>query len=88
MEEGKILKVRVSLPFLFDLDDVFDYGLDTFGQRQAEYYENKIWGLIGGLQKNYLLFPECRHIPTRSKMYRWIILESHLIIYRITKEEV
>jgi hypothetical protein len=42
------------------------------------------------LHKNLhrLLFSECRHLPTKSKMYRWIVLESHLIIYRITIKEV
>ena len=88
MAEGKKLQVKISLAFLFDLDGVFNYGQETFGRRQAENYENEIWELIERLSNSYHLFPECRHLPTRSKMYRWIILDAHLIIYRITKEEV
>jgi len=29
-------------------------------------------------------YPECRHLATKSRMYRNIILDAHLIIYRIT----
>lgn len=88
MEETKELQVRLSKEFNFDLDDIYQYGVVTFGIRQAEIYENEIWQLIERLSFSYLLFPECRHLATKSKMYRWIILEAHLIIYRITENEV
>lgn len=88
MEKEKRLPVKISLAFLLDLDDVFNYGLETFGRKQAESYENEIWELIELLPTSYHLFPECRHLITRSKMYRWIILDAHLIIYKITNEEV
>ncbi len=77
MEKEKRLPVKVSKTFLLDLEDVFDYGLVTFGLMQAESYENEIWDLIETLPNNYYLFPECRHLPTKSKMYRWIIW-SHI----------
>lgn len=88
MAEGKRLPVRISLAFLLDLDEVFNYGLETFGRKQAANYENEILELIERLPTSYHLFPECRHLPTKSKIYRWIILDPHLIIYRITNEEV
>jgi plasmid stabilization system protein ParE len=88
VEEAKKLPVRVSKEFSFDLDNVYQYGIDTFGIRQAELYENEIWKLVEGLSHNWSFFSECRHLPTKSKMYRWIILESHLIIYRITATEI
>ncbi len=88
MEEEKKLPVRVSMEFNFDLDYVFNCGIETFGIRQAELYENEIWKLVDGLSYNWPFFSECRHLPTKSKMYRWIILESHLIVYRITDTEI
>ena len=88
MEKKKKFPVRVSREFNFDLDNVYTYGIDTFGVRQAELYENEIWKLVEGLSLNWPFFSECRHLPTKSKMYRWIILESHLIIYRITGKEI
>lgn len=88
MEETKELQVKLSKEFNFDLDDIFQYGVETFGIDQAEKYENEIWQLVERLSHNYLLFPECHHLPTKSKMYRWIILETHLIIYRIATPEI
>ena len=88
MEEEKKLPVKVSKVFNSDLDDIYQYSLDTFGILQAELYENEIWKLVEGLSTNWPLFSECRYLPTKSKMYRWIILESHLIIYRITDKEI
>ena len=88
MEERKKLQVRLSEKFNNDLDDVYQYGADTFGLAQAKIYEDKIWQLVNILSVNYFLFPECRHIPTKSKMYRWIILDAHLIIYCITENKV
>jgi hypothetical protein len=40
------------------------------------------------LDSNYTVYPECRHIPTKSRMYRNIILDAHLIIYRITDRRI
>lgn len=88
MEKEKKLPVRVSVEFTIDLDSIYAYGLNTFGIRQAELYENEIWKLVEGLAYNWMFFSECRHLPTKSKIYRWIILESHLIIYRITTTEI
>jgi len=88
MEGTKKLQVRLSQEFNVDLDDIYQYGVHTFGISQAEIYEIEIWQLIERLSLSYLLFPECRHLPTKSKMYRWIILDAHLIIYRITENEV
>lgn len=88
MEETKELQVKVSKEFTFDIDAIFQYGVETFGLKQAEAYENEIWQLVESLSHNYLLFPECQHLASKSKMYRWIILEAHLIIYRITEKEI
>ncbi|MDR0437721.1 MAG: type II toxin-antitoxin system RelE/ParE family toxin [Bacteroidales bacterium] len=40
------------------------------------------------LPRFYNLYPECRHIPTKSQKYRNIVLDSHLIIYRITEQRI
>jgi toxin ParE1/3/4 len=87
MEKGT-KTVRYSIQFKIDVIDVFKYGFETFGKVQAEKYENDIYRLIESLDIFYPIYPECRHLPTKSKIYRWIILESHLIIYRITDTEV
>lgn len=88
MEGAKELQVRISSLFNLDLDEIFRYGTETFGTKQAEIYENEIWQFIEQLSHTYNLFPECRYLVTKSRMYRWIILDAHKIIYRITENEV
>ena len=88
MEGTEALQVDISEQFNLDLKEVYQYGLETFGFAQAERYENEIWQLIEGLSTNYLLFLECHHLITKSKMYRWIILDAHLIIYRVSKNRI
>ena len=43
---------------------------------------------IETLSDYYYTYPECRHLATKSRMYRNIILDAHLIIYRITNERI
>lgn len=88
MEGTEALQVDISEQFNLDSQEVYQYGLETFVLAQAERYENDIWQLIEGLSTNYLIFPECHHLITKSKMYRWIILDAHLIIYRVSKNRI
>jgi len=74
--------------FLHSRTQVFDYGVRTFGYFQAESYDRKIEKAIETLSGFYLAYPECRHIATKSRMYRNIILDAHLIIFRITDERI
>ncbi|WP_291861773.1 type II toxin-antitoxin system RelE/ParE family toxin [Marinilabilia sp.] len=81
-------KIAISKEFLIDLDDIYQHGQYVFGDNQAAKYEDEIWMLIEKLPENYLIFPECRYLRTKSRMYRWIILDAHLVIYRITQKEI
>ncbi len=80
--------VIYSTQFKQDLVDLHKYGIETFGKIQAEKYLNNIYRLVDGLGLAYDIYPECRHLITKARIYRWIILDSHLIIYRITKSDV
>jgi plasmid stabilization system protein ParE len=86
MEKGK--RVQLSSQFETDIHNLYEYGVETFGLTAAELYKQHIMALTYGLCDFYLMYPECRHIITKSRMYRNIILESHLIIYRINLESI
>jgi plasmid stabilization system protein ParE len=88
MEESKEKSVVYSREYIVDTDNIYKYGVDTFGIVQAIRYEETIDKLAEELGQNFLIYPECNHIPTKSKMYRNIILESHLFIYRITPQRI
>jgi len=74
--------------FLVSRIEVHKYGIHTFGHLQAERYDRKIEKAIETLPDFYTVHSECRHLATKSRMYRNIILDAHLIIYRITSERI
>ena len=89
MEEGISCKqVEVSDEFKDSRRHIFDYSFETFGNRQTERYMGKIDKLLSALSECYLHHAECRHLATKSRKYRNIILDAHLIIYRITNDRI
>ena len=80
--------VEVSSKFDASLADIYDYSCDTFGIIQADRYREIIRVSLRTLPDRYLSYPLCRHIPAKSRMYRNIILDSHLIIYRVTTARI
>jgi len=78
----------ISDKFFESRAQIYNYGIYTFGYFQAERYNRKIENAIETLSTFYTAYSECRHIPTKSRMYRNIILDAHLIIYRITDQRI
>jgi len=87
MDTGK-LTVIVSEQFHEDLKNIFQYGIETFGNKSALQFHENIERLVNNLETAYYMYPECRFLITKSKIYRNIILESYLIIYRITSSRI
>lgn len=88
MVEIEEKEVKISLQFESDIADIFEYGEETFGYAAAKIFIGDIYNYVWNLDRMYLIHPECRHIPTKSKMYRNIILGSYLIIYRISSKRI
>ena len=88
--EGRISykPYAVSDKFFDSQAEVYNYGVKTFGYFQAERYNQQIEEAIETLPIFYLVYPECRHLATKNRIYRNIILDAHLIIYRITDERI
>ena len=70
------------------LIEILEYGIEMFGYTQARKYFNTISCLVENLDNEYTIHPECRHLATKSRKYRNIILDAHLIIYRITDKRI
>ncbi|MDR1557232.1 MAG: type II toxin-antitoxin system RelE/ParE family toxin, partial [Tannerellaceae bacterium] len=70
------------------LTEILEWGIETFGIAQARKYFLTISHFVERLDTDYTYHPECRHLATKSRMYRNIILDAHLIIYRITVERI
>ena len=88
MEDTYRKEIEVSDQFYESLKQVCDFGLEMFGYFQAERYKQKITLALSTLPNLYSAYPECRHLATKSRMYRNIILDAHLIIYRITEHHI
>lgn len=80
--------IIASSVFWDSYNKVYEQGLDLFGYYQAETYAHKIRTVLYELGWAYPYHPECRHLATKARMYRNIILDSHLIIYRICEERI
>jgi plasmid stabilization system protein ParE len=78
----------VSNQFYESIEQMYEFGLETFGYFQAERYKQHIRASLSTLSEFYTAYPECRHLATKSRMYRNIILDAHLIIYRITDKRI
>lgn len=62
--------------------------METFRLKLADYFIVEIYIRLNELSEAYYLHPECRHLTTKTKKYRNIILGSYLIIYRITPKRI
>jgi toxin ParE1/3/4 len=82
-------KVKTSEIFeVKDVPSIYDYGEVTFGVKLADIFFFEIYENVRLLETQYLLHPECRHLETKTKIYRNIILGSYLIIYRIKPKTI
>ncbi|MEC4004076.1 type II toxin-antitoxin system RelE/ParE family toxin [Flavobacterium sp. SUN052] len=71
-----------------DVPSIYEYGEVTFGVKLADIFYFEITDSVRLLETQYLLHPECRHLETKTKIYRNIILGSYLIIYRIKSNQI
>jgi len=78
----------VSQEFNESRESIYGYTLEIFGYFQAEQYKQKIRKSLDTLPAFYKAYPECRHLATKSRKYRNIILDAHLIIYRIAEQRI
>ena len=88
MADFKRKEVKVSAQFDLDIIEIYSYGEEVFGAIAAKSLVADIYSRIWSLDQMYLLHVECRHLPTKDKRYRNIILGSYLIIYRITSDTI
>lgn len=87
--ESKVREVVTSEIFDYvDIPSIFYYGMETFGIKLADSFIEEIHLRIENLETQYLLHPECRHLETKTQIYRNIILGSYLIIYRIKSKRI
>ena len=88
MDEIERKEVKISEQFDRDIIALYSYGEEVFGAIAAKSFIADVYSRVWSLDNMYLIHAQCRHLPTKNKTYRNIILGSYLIIYRITPEHV
>lgn len=86
--ERKERKIVLSAFVYNDLAEIHKFGLDTFGENLASHLLKDIYQQINELNLYYLIHPECRHLPTKTHIYRNIIFGNYLIIFRVKSEKI
>lgn len=71
-----------------DVPSIYEYGKSTFGIQLADAFYFEIINTVRNLETHYELHPECRHLETKTKKYRNVILGAYLIIYRICPNRI
>jgi len=86
--ESQILEVDISDMALKSLEQIYEYGIETFSFTAATIFIEELILHIERLSTRYLLYPECRYLVTKSEMYRNLIYGSYLVVYRITQTRI
>jgi toxin ParE1/3/4 len=68
--------------------EIYNYGAEAFGEFLADLFFERLKSILLELGYQYDLHSECKHLPTKGKIYRNIIFGKYLVIYRITAERV
>ena|ERR1035437_4011550 len=86
--EKSAKKIVQSSVFKEDRRNVYNYGAEIFGFVLADLFLERLHYIIDELEYQYNLHPECKHLPTKGKIYRNIIFGKYIVIYRITPKNV
>lgn len=84
----KVKRVVTSAYFIATQNQVIEYGAEQFGYALAINLDIEIEKRVQALSNLYEFYPENRYLPTKSKIYRNIILGKYMILYRIKSATV
>ncbi|MBN2778620.1 MAG: type II toxin-antitoxin system RelE/ParE family toxin [Bacteroidales bacterium] len=83
IKRTKIKRVILSNYFVASQDNVVEYGAREFGVSLAMKLDAEIEKRVQELSTLYEFYTENKFLPTKTKIYRNIILGKYMILYRI-----
>ena len=85
----KTYSLRISENALQNIDEITGYiAYIKYQPLNAIRVGDKIFEIIGRIEKNPFSFRECEEIRTKTKIYRKAVCMSWLIIYKIKSTEI
>ena len=70
------------------MEEEYNYYSTNYSIEYAEEFRIQFFDLINKILPFYNSNPECRFLPTKNKIYRNIIWENYLIVYKINKTTI
>lgn len=71
-----------------ELFEAFNYYAETYSNEYAERFRIEFYEQVDRISGHEHLFPECRFLTTKTRIYRNIIWGNYLIIYKINSLSV
>ena len=71
-----------------DLFAAIDYYAINYSIEYAKYFKDEFYKTAETALPFVWVYPECRYLPTKNHIYRNIIWNDYLIIYKILKTEI
>ena len=84
----KQIQIIVKEAALNDLEKECLYLAENYSVQYSEKFRLTFFEQITTILPNPLIYPECRFLSTKRKIYRNIIWHNYLIIYKIKKQSV
>jgi|GEM_PF-919546 plasmid stabilization system protein ParE len=81
----KQIQIIVKEAALNDLEKECLHLAENYSVRYSEKFRLAFFEQIITILPNPLKYPECRFLPTKRKMYRNIIWQNYLIVYKVKK---
>ena len=82
------MKVITVPNALINLQEEVEYFQQNYSIDYSIKFRFEFKKIARSLSENYLAYPECRFLQTKKEIYRNIIWNKYLIIYKIMKDEV
>ena len=84
-ESAKMASYKLSQAAAEDFENIFDYGIDTFGLEQAVVYQTGMKMRFDEMAKNPMLYNAVDHI---KQGYRRSVFAAHSIYYTVENDGI
>lgn len=86
--ENETRPVILSEITIKSLEQIYNYGVETFAYNAATLFIEELYLRISQLSTAFLLHPECQFLITKNNIYRNLIHGNYMVIYRITAKNI